>query len=636
MTKFQLDNIKADPELRRELEHRWRNDAARPVRRAIVVRPNETRPGVVFRQPSPDRGRRETAPTMDELLAENNGTEAIILRFGRPSLLVQRDTFDVPASDTWKARLDPTRAKLETAIRSIGRVEVPTLGVPYVGTAWIIAPGIAVTNRHVADVFAVRGANDEFAFRMTPEGQPYVADLDFHEEAGTETPFEVDLDRILFMAEDRQGAPDVALVGVKPRGRRPLPLPLPLFEGAPRVGQVVAAIGYPAADPRNDASDEARIFGNVFNVKRLAPGEVTGLLGGGAVFTHDCTTLGGNSGSAIVDVETGAVLGLHFAGIYLRNNYALAASELKKIIDRQGGPATITTVAPAAATKPEERIVKRASLADRAGYDPAFLGSAAGQNVPFPSLKSSLKSKALIVDTKAKGIAKYLLAYEHFSVVMHADRKLALFTAVNIDGAREQRLKRTSDPWAKDPRIPAAAQIGGEVYKNNQLDRGHLVRRLDPTWGPTAKTAELDSFFYTNCTPQHASFNQVLWAELEDYLLDNAGTLGFQACVFTGPVFGESDGLYRGIRLPNSYWKVAAMLRTEDHKLSATGYVVSQADLVTNLEFAYGQVRTYQVSLARIEAVTGLNFGSLRLADPLGREEGIDVRELTTGTDIRL
>ena len=635
MAKFQVDNVKADPELRHELERRWRNDASRPVRRAIVLRPGETTSGVVFKQPSANGVRRAAAPTMDELLAENLGTEAIILRFGRPSLLVQRDTFDVPASDTWKARLDPTRSKLETAIRSIGRVEVPTLGVPYVGTAWIIAPGVAVTNRHVADVFAMRGPHDEFAFRLTPEGQPYTADLDFHEEAGRETPFEVDLDRILFIAEDRQGAPDVALVGVKPRGRRPLPLPLPLFGEAPRVGQVVAAIGYPAADPRNDASDEARIFGNVFNVKRLAPGEVTGLLDGGRIFTHDCTTLGGNSGSAVIDVETGAVLGLHFAGIYLKNNYALAASELRKLIDRLGGPATVTTLAPLGA-KPAERVVKAATMADRTGYEPAFLGAGSDQRAPLPAMKPALKQKALVVNAKGKGFEKYLLPYEHFSIAMHGDRKMAIFTAVNIDGSQEQRLKRTVDPWAKDPRIPAASQIGGELYTNNQLDRGHLVRRLDPTWGPDAKTAELDSFFYTNCTPQHANFNQVLWAELEDYLLDNAGTLGFRACVFTGPVFGDTDGLYRGVRLPNAYWKVATMLRTEDGKLSATGYMVSQADLITNLEFAYGAVRTYQVSLARIESLTGLNFGALRDADPLKGQEGVDVRELASGAEIRI
>ena len=39
--------------------------------------------------------------------------------------------------------------------------------------------------------------------------------------------------------------------------------------------------------------------------------------------THDSSTLGGNSGSALIDVATGRVVGLHFAGRYLEANYAV-------------------------------------------------------------------------------------------------------------------------------------------------------------------------------------------------------------------------------------------------------------------------------------------------------------------------
>lgn len=46
--------------------------------------------------------------------------------------------------------------------------------------------------------------------------------------------------------------------------------------------------------------------------------------------THDSSTLGGNSGSAIIDVRTGEVIGLHFAGLYLRANYAVPTYELAR------------------------------------------------------------------------------------------------------------------------------------------------------------------------------------------------------------------------------------------------------------------------------------------------------------------
>jgi len=198
----------------------------------------------------------------------------------------------------------------------------------------------------------------------------------------------------------------------------------------------------------------------------------------------------------------------------------------------------------------------------------------------------------------------------------------------------QQRLKRDKDLWAKDPRIAAKYQIDNKLYAGNDLDRGHLVRRLDPTWGPTAARANDDTFFFTNCSPQHARFNQSLWAELEDYLLNSADTQGFRASVFTGPVFTPEDPPYRGVRLPAAYWKVAAMVREDGSKLSVTGYVVSQSDLLSKLEFVYGQFKTYQVAVSAIENLSGLDFGSLGDHDPMRTQETSGARELITASDI--
>jgi phosphatidylserine/phosphatidylglycerophosphate/cardiolipin synthase-like enzyme len=51
--------------------------------------------------------------------------------------------------------------------------------------------------------------------------------------------------------------------------------------------------------------------------------------------THDCTTLGGNSGSVLVDMLTGKVVGLHFAGIYKEANLAVPASELQLYVKQK-------------------------------------------------------------------------------------------------------------------------------------------------------------------------------------------------------------------------------------------------------------------------------------------------------------
>jgi hypothetical protein len=71
-----------------------------------------------------------------------------------------------------------------------------------------------------------------------------------------------------------------------------------------------------------------RIFANIFDVKRLQPGKMTRFHRQESLFDHDCCTLGGNSGSAVMDLETHQVIGLHFRGRYMESNTAVALWQL--------------------------------------------------------------------------------------------------------------------------------------------------------------------------------------------------------------------------------------------------------------------------------------------------------------------
>jgi hypothetical protein len=71
-----------------------------------------------------------------------------------------------------------------------------------------------------------------------------------------------------------------------------------------------------------------RIFEDIFNVKRLQPGELREFRSNNNSVLHDCSTLGGNSGSPVIDLETNLVLGLHFGGRYLEVNQAVALWQL--------------------------------------------------------------------------------------------------------------------------------------------------------------------------------------------------------------------------------------------------------------------------------------------------------------------
>ncbi|NHC44974.1 DNA/RNA non-specific endonuclease [Motilibacter aurantiacus] len=240
------------------------------------------------------------------------------------------------------------------------------------------------------------------------------------------------------------------------------------------------------------------------------------------------------------------------------------------------------------------------------GYDPAFLGV----DAPFPHVR---------------GVETALLDYTHFSIAMHPDRRLAAVTGVVIDGAQIVEVERSRDRWSFDPRLPASAQTGEDVYADNDLDRGHLVRRRDPAWGApqVAERANADTFFFTNCAPQASAFNQglQLWNGLENYLLDNAVTGGRRLAVFTGPVFADDDPPYRGALIPRRFYKVAAFM--DAGELAATAYVLDQTPQLPDLELSrvtsaraatgdappLGPFRTFQAPVADVAQLTGLDLG---------------------------
>jgi endonuclease G, mitochondrial len=423
---------------------------------------------------------------------------------------------------------------------------------------------------------------------------------------------------VLYIADD--DGPDLAFVQLKPMMAFRLADPIPLSTKELKKGSDVVVIGYPAFDDRNNVADQQRIFGDVYEVKRLSPGRIRVV--GDTGFEHDCTTLGGSSGSVVLDLDTGEAVGLHFGGEYLNANYAVSAAEIRKHfkIALSGGNhiELPKTKAKRVEAVPHEA-PSAASLANRKGYDEEFLD---GFTVTLPVPGEQLSED---IFDGGNGIR---LDYTHSTIAVNTRRRMAAFTAVNIDGEKQKKVKESAG-WSFDPRVDKEFQIGEELYSENSLDRGHLVRRLDPVWGtqPVSVAAERDTFFFTNCTPQVHRFNDVLWGDLEDYLLYNARTIGFRATIFSGPVFRESDPEYREVLIPQAFWKVAVM-RVEETgiddgpRLSATAYVVSQAGLLQNLEFAYGEFLTYQVPLKKVSALTDLDFGDLVVHDPLNTNEG--------------
>jgi endonuclease G len=542
------------------------------------------------------------------------------------------------------------------AARAVGRVRIRDANGRDVGfgTGSLVSPALLLTNHHVLpDADTARASVVELNFQDGVDGRPLVV-----------TVLPLDPDRF-FLADDER---DFALVAVRATAAELAPFgfnPLIEAEGKAIIGEFVTIVQHPRGEKKQVALRENKIVDIPDRFLHYAADTEPGS-SGSPVFNDqwEVVALHHASVPAPEHQELGGFMneGIRVSRIlqFVRDQpldppqRALAdqlmAPDVPETAPAVPPPAPapaparsgeVTVTVPVEITVridgggPPSVVVPEAVTIDpdypsREGYDPGFLA----QPLPLPA-----------PGQQHADVASAELKYHHFSVVMHRTRALALFTGVNVDGGRLRVPERSGDRWFLDPRLPASEQTGEAVYRDNPLDRGHLVRRRDPAWGDTdaeAKAANDDTFHYTNAAPQHHLFNagRTLWVGLEDYVLQNADTNDLRISVFTGPVLAPDDEPYRGVQLPRQFWKVVAMVKTTG-ELSVTGYLLSQAALLGDLPadeaFSYGAYRTFQVPVRRIAELTGLGLDPHIAADPLERLEATPLpRELIRPADLLL
>jgi endonuclease G len=191
----------------------------------------------------------------------------------------------------------------------------------------VVGKGLIATNRHVAQLFS-QGLGLTIRYRAGDAAIDFKRQIDAPDDDGA---------AYLSVRAVEMIHPywDVALLRVD---NLPTDRMLRLSVKSPEelLSHNVVVIGYPARDDRSDFALQDRVFSRTYNVKRLQPGiiraraEIQSFENNVNAMTHDASTLGGNSGSAVVDIDSGDVVALHFAGEYLKANYAVPMYELAR------------------------------------------------------------------------------------------------------------------------------------------------------------------------------------------------------------------------------------------------------------------------------------------------------------------
>jgi endonuclease G, mitochondrial len=254
-------------------------------------------------------------------------------------------------------------------------------------------------------------------------------------------------------------------------------------------------------------------------------------------------------------------------------------------------------------------------LGERAGFDRGFFTGR--DKAPMPEITpTGRKILAPLIDIDTG----HELKYRHFSVWMHRERRLALFTAANVDWRSRPKIvdgKATSrdslagwgpndsfaELWVNDPRLETKYQLPDSFYTEDRgaFDKGHLTRRDDVCWGATFEEIQMangDTFHVTNCSPQTKPFNQSAagrenWGDLENAVAKLTKRDGQAACIYAGPIFAADDRWFRGkitgsparIQIPSRYWKIVVV--KDGSNFQSFGFILDQdVRAITETEFA--------------------------------------------------
>lgn len=190
---------------------------------------------------------------------------------------------------------------------------------------------------------------------------------------------------------------------------------------------------------------------------------------------------------------------------------------------------------------------------------------------------------------------------------------------------------KRNNPFKSDPII---SDVKDSHHSSDGYDRGHIIASADRFFDQTANN---QTFYYTNMSPQIGDFNQGFWAKVEDEVRDlsqNALNQGYSRVYitkggdiktlltnFTGtkkandnqyPTANANGFSSKGLAVPSAYYTVMLAEKDEQDSSNAENYItlgfyIPHQEGLTKSP-SVSQMQEYVYTIDEIEEKTGVDF----------------------------
>lgn len=187
-----------------------------------------------------------------------------------------------------------------------------------------------------------------------------------------------------------------------------------------------------------------------------------------------------------------------------------------------------------------------------------------------------------------------------YALMHDNDARIATWVAYTLRSERAIGCHPRVNGFVPDPNIPRGQRAELADYANSGFDTGHIANNADMSWDPAVAR---ESFILSNAAPQIAALNRGAWRQLESAIRvwAHSSGPGGSVTIYAGSIYDNSSARRIGpsnVVVPSAFYKIAVNNVTRQ----SLAFIFPHVDV--------NDFRSVQVSVARVEAATGIRFGT--------------------------